>query len=224
MTKQVEEQSKWGRVADELEAEDLKLQSYDKTLLELLGNLDDKAVLDYGAGPGVLALTLSKLGANVKVYDLSEEMQTLAGEKIGNENVYKTHSQIPNSCFDYVICNLVMCIVEEQEVANISRNIKAALKNDGTAYVGFCNPKIFDVPESALDFRDQNGNSYDDNHIYWKTKKEGGYRIVEMHRPIEWYKDVFKKAGLEVANVHFTPEYELNDKKIQDFVIFELSN
>ena len=224
MTKQVEEQSKWGRVADELEAEDLKLQSYDRTLLDLIDNPNDKHVLDYGAGPGVLALTLSKLGANVNAYDVSEEMQTLAGEKIGDENVYTTPSQIPNSGFDHIICNLVMCIVEEQEVANISRNIKAALKNDGTAYVGFCNPKIFDVYESALDFRDQSDNSYDNNHVYWKTKKEGGYRIVEMHRPIEWYKDVFKKAGLEIADVQFTQEYELNDKEIQDFVIFELSN
>ena len=55
-----------------------------------------------------------------------------------------------------------------------------------------------------------------------KTKKEGGYQIVENHRPIEWYERAYKEAGLELADTIFTPEYELGGRQIEDFIIFAL--
>ncbi len=222
-TKLVADQKEWGVVSKELEAENLKLASYDHTLIPLLGDVRGKEVLDYGAGPGVFALAIQKLGGNVKVWDISPEMIDKAGQKIGMENVYASFEEIPKDYFDFVICNLVVCIVPEQEVRNIAVNMKAVLKEGGIAYVGFCNPKIFDVPESNLDFRFQTGDAYDKNHDYKKVKKEGGYEIIETHRPIEWYEDVFKEAGLTVEDKILTPEYELKGYTINDFIIFKLS-
>ncbi len=221
--KLVKNQKQWGAVSAELEEESLKLQSYDHTLIPLLGDIKGKRILDYGAGPGILASVLAKQGAEVKVYDVCEKMRALAGQKIGAENVYELAEQIPEGRFDTVICNLVLCIVPEEEVANIARNIGRFLREDGVAYIGFCNPRIFDVPESQLDTRLQTGNRYEENHVYKKIKKEGNYEILELHRPIEWYVQEYKKAGLEVAEVLFTPEYELDSRKIQDFVLFKLA-
>mgnify|MGYP001033257994 CR=1 FL=1 len=59
--------------------------------------------------------------------------------------------------------------------------------------------------------------------MYMKTKKEGEYQIIEMHRPIEWYEKVFSEVGLNVKDKHFTPAYELKGKTIEDFVILELT-
>lgn len=221
--KQIDNQHDWQRVAAELESEKLKLASYDKTLLERLGNVQGKKILDYGCGPGVLASALQRLGANVEVFDISPEMRRLCGEKIGEENVYRNDFQIPDDNFDHVICNLVMCIVSDYEAAQIARNIRLALQPDGKAYVGFCNPEIFDVPESALDLRFPTGHRYEENHSYKKLKKEGNYEITEIHRPLNWYENIFRVSGFENIERLFTPSYEMNGRQINDFCIFELS-
>ncbi len=221
MTKIISRHSEWGEVARDLEAEKLKLASYDGPLLDRLGNVTDKKILDYGCGPGVLALALKKLGADVRVFDISKDMLRLAGKKIGHEKVYETAKKIPGSGFDFVVCNLVLCINPDEEIRRIAGNIKNELKQGGRTYIGFCNPLIFDVPESKLDIRFFTGNKYGENHRYRKMKKEGWYEIVEDHRPIEWYLKIFKEAGLTYLNTIFTSEYEFNGRKINDFVILE---
>ncbi len=79
MEKMVAKPKEWNMVVGELEAENLKLASYDKTLIPLLGNIHGKKILDYGAGPGVLALVLQRMGAEVKEYDISTEMNEKSG-------------------------------------------------------------------------------------------------------------------------------------------------
>ena len=220
--KLISKETEWARVSKELEAEKIKLAYYDNTLIPLLGNLKGKKVLDYGGGPGILATALKKLGAQVKEYDISPDMRKQAGDKIGVGNIYENINKIPKKYFDFVICNLVLCIVSETEVKRILTNIKNVLKKEGLAYIGFCNPLIYDVPESRIDFRKQTGEDYNKNHNYQKVKKEGGYRIVEIHRPIEWYESVYRKAGLKLTDIIFTPEYELKGRIIKDFAIFKL--
>ncbi len=219
----VESQTQWRIVSKELEAENIKIKSYDNTIISAIGDIKNKRILDYGCGPGVLASVLKRLGADVKVFDISEEMRRLCAQKIGAENVYSKINEIPKNSFDVIVCNLVLCIVDEKEVENISRNIKTLLKATGTAYVGFCNPKIFNVPESVLDFRFQTGSEYEENHTYKKLKKEGNYEILELHRPIEWYQKIFQKVGLRLLKTTFTPEYKFDGRKINDFVILEFA-
>ncbi|MDD9953328.1 MAG: methyltransferase domain-containing protein [Candidatus Woesearchaeota archaeon] len=222
MPKEIANHSQWGRVAAELAAEDLKLASYDRPLLELLGDVSGRRMLDYGAGPGVLATALRRGGAQVRTHDISPEMNRLAGEQIGHENVYHTPDEIPQQYFDDVICNLVLCIIPDEDVPVVVQQLRRVTREEGTIYNGFCNPMIFDVPESQIDFRKQTGHTYCENHQYAKTKKEGGYEILEEHRPLEWYQRMFQDGGLTVRAQHFTPQYTLHKKNIQDFVIFEL--
>jgi 2-polyprenyl-3-methyl-5-hydroxy-6-metoxy-1,4-benzoquinol methylase len=222
MKKLVSKQTQWSSVAKELKAEKIKLAYYDNTLIPLLRNLKEKKVLDYGAGPGILATALQKLSADVKVYDISEDMRKQAGKRIGKENVYDQVRKIPKNHFDYIICNLVLCIVPEREVKKIVKRIRNLLNDNGKTYIGFCNPIIFNVPESRIDFRTQTGHKYEENHRYKKIKKEGNYEIIEDHRPIKWYEKIYKNAGLKLIKKHFTPEYTFRGRKIKDFVIFEL--
>ncbi len=222
MVKLISQQTQWSNVARELEKENLKLKSYDTTMFRIFGNVTGKKILDYGAGPGVLALALKKLGAKVKTFDISTEMNELCSAKIGRNNVYLRARDIPSGIFDIIICNLVLCIVEEDEVSNIMQNISKELSITGRAYVGFCNPRIFNIPESNLDLRERTKHTYEENHEYKKIKKEGNYEIIEIHRPIEWYEKIYKEAGLELVKLHFTLKYILNGREIEDFVIFEL--
>lgn len=219
----VSSQKQWGKVMKELESEKIKLAYYDDTLIPLLGDLKGRKVLDYGGGPAVLSTAVKARGAESRLFDISPEMRARASERIGRENIYKNITDISDNYFDYIICNLVLCIVPEKEVVHIVDNIHAKLKKGGFAYIGFCNPLIFDVPESKIDFRMQTKHAYEENHNYKKIKKEGNYEIVESHRPIEWYISIFKNSGLHLADTIFTPEYELKGRKIKDFVILKLS-
>ena len=187
-------------------------------------NIKNKTILDYGCGPGILASALRKGGGSTWAYDISPEMRNLTALKIGNENVHSTVFDIHNSFYDVIICNLVMCIVDENEVLHISRNIQAALKDSSSrAFIGFCNPHLLTISETQLDLRPEPTCNYNQNHSYLKTKKEGCYQIIENHRPVEWYEKVFVKANLHVVKRHFTPKYELKGNEIQDFIIFELA-
>lgn len=221
-SKLIADQDRWAEVSKELQAEKIKLAFYDNTIIPLLGDLNGKKVLDYGGGPAVLLSALKKLGAEVKEYDISEDMRKQAAERIGTENIYDTVTDIPHDYFDFIICNLVLCIVEENEVERIILRIKESLGKTGIGYVGFCNPKLLNIPETNLDFRPTPKHKYEENHSYMKTKKEGGYQIIENHRPIEWYATVFKRAGLTIEEIIFTPSYELKGVKIEDFIIFKL--
>jgi 2-polyprenyl-3-methyl-5-hydroxy-6-metoxy-1,4-benzoquinol methylase len=218
----VNKSTEWDLVLKELENENIKLMSYDKTLLEQM-DWNEKKVLDYGAGPGVLAEVMKKQGAEVKVYDTSFEMRQRSGQRIGRENIYDSIADIPKNHFDVIVCNLVLCIVPEDEAQNIISNIRMMLKSGGTAFMGFCNPKIYNVPESNLDFRYFSAHPYESNHCYRKIKKEGLYEILEHHRPIDWYAKLVYSSGLVLLDIVLTPEYEIRRNKINDFIILKLT-
>ncbi|MBI5530778.1 MAG: class I SAM-dependent methyltransferase [Candidatus Doudnabacteria bacterium] len=222
MVKSIDFQNQWHQVAGELEKENIKLMSYDQTLIEQVETWQGKKVLDYGAGPGVLAVTLQRLGADVKAYDISLEMRSKLEQRVGYGNVYSSATELPKNYFDIIICNLVLCIVSEEEVENIMSNIRICLKPGGVAFIGFCNPKIHNVAESQLDFRFFSGRHYQENHTYKKIKKEGLYEIVETHRPVDWYSKVFQGCGLILLDIILTPEYKIRDQRINDFTIFKL--
>ena len=213
----------WHEVYEELENEEVKLSVYDKFIINLMKNVDGKTVLDYGCGPGMIGDELEKLNANVDVYDSNERILKIARKRILDKNIKYNTSDIHENIYDFVLCNLVLCIVEDEQVFEISQTIYNALKKNGIALIGFCNPKIFNIHETKLDKRHLTGEKYKQNHEYLKEKKEGGYFIYEKHRPIEWYSNIFKKAGFGTAKKVFTKPYEWKGKQINDFVIFKLT-
>jgi len=220
--KHIQQQDQWGEASSELSSEVIKLASYDRLLLKKLGDLVGVKILDYGCGPGVLLKELNLKGANAYGFDVSEKLIIEARKQLSSSRLFTTLDFKNN--FDVIICNLVLCIVDETEVEKIMNNVSKLLKPNGRVYVGFCNPKIFNIEESQLDFREKTNCTYCDNHEYTKTKKEGGYTIIEKHRPIEWYRNVYKKAGFKIAHEHYTEKYRCNGCEVEDFIIFELTN
>lgn len=218
----IKKQDQWGEASEELSGEVIKLASYDTLLLEVLGDIKEKKILDYGCGPGVLLSELDSRGADAYGFDISEELINKAKEILPPYRLSTDLNFNSKNNFDVVICNLVLCIVEEAEVENILSNIKKLIKPEGFVYIGFCNPKIFNIPESQLDLREHTSCLYEENHEYTKTKKEGGYTIVEKHRPIEWYRDLYENNGFEITNEYYTSKYQINSNEIEDFIIFKI--
>lgn len=221
MKKSIIYQKDWHLVLKELEGEKIKLMSYDNTIISNLIDIKGTRILDYGAGPGILAGVVKKLGAEVKVFEVNDKILDAAAKRIGKENVFKDVKLLPQNYFDSVICNLVLCIVDEKEAKYIMQVISKLLTPDGFAFFGFCNPLIFEIKESHLDFRYPTGAPYEKNHVYKKIKKEGNYEIHEQHRSIGWYETQLIKNGFAVTNILFTPEYDYKGNRINDFVIFK---
>ncbi len=220
--KSVENSNEWSEVTEDLEAEVIKIQTYDWEIFQRLDLCKHKQILDYGSGPGVFAQFLLNNGANVFAYDPNEDLRIPARSKLGDRRVFDSVDDIPDGSFDAILCNLVLCIIDDQEVESVLTNILAKLTSGGEAFIGFCNPKIFRVGESRLDFRFPSGANYHTNHQYEKVKKEGGYKIIEWHRPIQWYETSLEKHGFEIAPMLYTPHYDFKGSTIRDFVIFQV--
>lgn len=222
MFKKVIGQNDWHEVYEELEDEVKKPSVYDSFIISLMGDVNGKIVLDYGCGPGMIGDALEKLNADVDVYDSNERILKIARKRIPEKNIKYNKTDINKNTYDFVLCNLVLCIVEDEEVVEISKIIYDSLKKGGIALIGFCNPKIFKIQDTKLDIR-YSGARYKQNHTYIKEKKEGEYFIYEKHRPIEWYSNVFKKESFGISKKFFTTPYDWKGKQINDFVIFKLT-
>ncbi len=223
MTKIIVEANEWDKVYRELENEVIKTSSYDNTIIHSIGEVSNKSILDYGSGPGMIASVLQKMGAKIDIFDVNKKILEMSSKRISSSNIKYDKNKIQKEHYDFVICNLVVCIVSDENVLNITKDIFNALKpTTGIAYVGFCNPLIYNIPESMLDIRYSGNRGYKENHYYYKEKKEGNYIVPEMHRPIEWYEEIFLKSGLNIQNKIFTEKYNYKSNQINDFIIFHL--
>jgi len=223
MAKIIVEQNEWDKVYKDLENEVVKTSTYDNYIIQLMGDVKNKSILDYGSGPGVIARALLDNGAKVDIYDINNRILKMAQSRISDQNIIYNKNKILDNSYDIVLCNLVVCIVQHEEVLGIAKDIYDVLKPDaGIGYIGFCNPKIFNIHESVLDIRHSGNMKYKENHMYLKEKKEGGYIIPEMHRPIDWYDKIFTSVGLKIQKKYFTPEYTFKSKALNDFIIYKL--
>lgn len=223
MQKQIDTSRAWNKVTSELAAEQLKVASYDSVIFEKVGDPAEARWLDYGSGPGVMASAGQKMGADMFAWDINPTFRETCGERIGEDHVFRTLAEMRGQLFDVITCNLVMCIVSEKEVEAIAKRLSRMIKRDGKVFIGFCNPQIFDVPETQLDIRFPTGDTYFDHHTIPKIKKEGDYKIFDNVRPVSWYHDVFYRSGLEQTGLLTTAPYTMPNihKTIRDFVIFE---
>jgi len=217
----------WGAVSGTLVHEKVKVRVYDDFLFEdvIGGNVEGAQMLDYGPGPAVLASRLQAAGAEVDTFDTDPRMQHICAEKLGTNHVLESIEAIRENSYDIVTCNLVLCINKKEEVHRICRTIRNAMRRSGNVYIGFCNPLLYNIAETQLDLRQPTGDSYRKHHTIRKKKIEvprEEYNLYDLHRPISWYTQSFRKAGLEPIATRFTEENEVKGNRVRDFVIFEL--
>jgi len=105
------------------------------SLLALLPELKDKAVLDLGCGPGVYSEYLLNQGARVTAVDRSPEMVTLVQQKLGDAvNCYEQDlarglPQEADAAYDLAICPLAIHYLED--FTPLFRDVKRTLKPGG---------------------------------------------------------------------------------------------
>ncbi len=112
--------------------------------LELLGNVKDKKILDYGCGSGIYTKILTKKGAKVKGFDISEEMLRIA--KKNNPDIeFKQGSgyNIPfTEKFDIILASLVVHYMKDWN--KMFREMGRVLNKGGIVIFSTGNP-VYEV-------------------------------------------------------------------------------
>lgn len=161
------------------------------TVLDLLGNVKGKKILDLGCGSGIYAKILTKKGAIVKGFDISPEMVKIAKQenpsldlRVGSAN------KIPfDEKFDIVIASLVVHYLSNWD--KMFKEIRRVLKPKGIF--------IFST-----------GNPAETNTDRIKVKgKERKVRVLGDYFKEKWKMGIWKNVrgkDLKVYSYHITFE------------------
>ena len=114
------------------------------SLRETLNDIKFENCLEIGCGTGKNTTWLINKGHKITAVDLSEEMLTIARQRIPNENVQVLKADInenwtfTNEKFDLVVCSLVLEHIEN--IGRIFKLISNHLTENGTFYIGELHP------------------------------------------------------------------------------------
>jgi len=133
----------------------------DPIILEVLGNIKGKRVLDAGCGDGYMCRKLARLGATVTGVEISQKMLEYAIEEQKGNPLSISYQQadcaslfLPTSSFDIVLTNNVIQDVEDYKAA--FKEFNRVLKHGGT-YLHIENHPCFTTPVWGW-VKDEKGN------------------------------------------------------------------
>lgn len=110
-------------------------------ILDLVGDVRGRRVLDIGCGDGDLAVELSKRGAHVVGIDASGSMIEAAKDRATREHIdvklrvaTAQHLPFPPESFDVVVAVAILCFVED--AAPVFREMVRVLRRGGRLAIG----------------------------------------------------------------------------------------
>jgi len=210
-------------------------------ILELIGDMRGKRVLDAGCGGGFYSLWLSERGVKVLGIDGSEEMINIAKEKTSRKMLNAefligdvTDLRIKDGAFDLVLSTLVLMDVKELDKA-ISELVRVT-RNGGDIIISVQHSIL-----SAGDWERESGQKLfrklDDYFIerelkaIWENEKKERIPLKYYHRSLQAYTQPFLERGCVLTHLiepHPHKAYErLNPREYEDtkriphFIIFK---
>ncbi|MBU0527850.1 class I SAM-dependent methyltransferase [Candidatus Micrarchaeota archaeon] len=177
-------------------------------MLEMVGNIKDKKVLDLGCGEGYFSRKVAELGAEVTGIDISAELVKIAKEKEKRKSLgIKYHNLssesldgIKDSSFDLIVSNMVLHNVKNLEAtfAECSR----VLKNNGRLIFVIIHPLVDTMKMASFD-NDLQG-LFVKLRIYGKQctvphRTHWNKGVVLYHRPFQYYFNHLFKSGFSIS-------------------------
>lgn len=197
--------------------DDLELSVLHPELLEMLGEVRDRRIADYGCGEGKLLAELIQKGARISGYDTSDAMIAQSRERLGtNEDLRVIQSgEIPlaDNTLDGVVSNLVlmMCPLLE-DVKKIFREVNRVLKPNGRWIYCVTHPAFSD--REFTTYRNIFGserNYFDNGEPYrFVLKKQDGVDIaaehfIDHHYPLSTYLNLLPLTGFNFKELREVP-------------------
>ncbi|MFH1551660.1 MAG: class I SAM-dependent methyltransferase [bacterium] len=178
----------------------------DPVILELIGNVKNKKILEIGCGNGYLSRLLAQKGAEVIGTDLSQKLLDYAKEKeeinpVGIKYFQRDAANLKglkNNFFDIVIAN--MCLMDIKDADKAVEEANRVLKKNGRFVFSINHPVFF---RQAWVYARRNGKKFFARAILkyktpcalkqtlWST----GIKVMGYRRPIEEYLKYLKNTG-----------------------------
>ena len=200
-------------------------------------NKQYKTIFDYGSGYGKIAVNLQeKLQRKIYAYDNDTNIIKKYKENykkivsFGGNHSYIEKLIIKNKKFDSVLCSLVLChplAPTEKErlkiIDEIMQDLCALSKKH--ILIVICNP-LFNNAVSNMQNRliDKVNFDYGSTHSFYKQVFSSNKQREDIHRPLGFYEELFKRYNLKIKNIIQSGDFVSNRYKISnsDFMIFDL--
>jgi 2-polyprenyl-3-methyl-5-hydroxy-6-metoxy-1,4-benzoquinol methylase len=172
-------------------------------LLELLGNINNRKVLDAGCGDGYLARVLAALGAQVTGIDLSPQLIKMARGKNPDGDIdYRVadlSQPLPDDAghFDAVASYLVLNDVRDYR--GFVATLAAVLRPGGQLVLAINNPYGAVIRKHVADYFDSGAVSP------YLGLWGAGIKAYYYHRTLADYLDAFLAAGLRLTKLADIP-------------------
>ena len=190
------------------------------SLMNLIGNLSGKKVVDVACGEGWLTRELRKAGASEVVgVDISQEMIALAlaqetKEPLGIE--YRLEdARVPRSSeqFDLCVSNWLLVYAHNcEELGVMCRGLAQRTKPGGRFVTLTVNPELYLMRSHPPDFRKYGvearlpASAYEGAPLVWTIYlDDSSFEIENYYHPFEAYESALRDAGFrDVAFHHMT--------------------
>jgi uncharacterized protein (TIGR00725 family) len=170
-----------------------KERIHDPLVLSLAQTLKPASVLDYGAGKCKIVNALPS--PEKAAFDI--DLPTLKASA-GKDVRIVEDIDLERREYDLVLCNLVLCAVDEAWCKKIVTNIRRLLKDGGRALVSVCDPFFDDVERTETH---QSGRSlpYVERAPFLKKTAYG--EREDWHRSFAFYENLFRRNGFMIESV-----------------------
>lgn len=171
-------------------------------VLDLLGDVRGRRVLDAGCGAGPMMVALRERGAEVTGLDASPAMVALARERLGAEgNVLVADLAqplpLPDQAFDDVVSSLVLHYL--QDWSGPLAELRRVLRPGGRLVVVVNHPVIRPVVYPDEDYFEV--SSYTEDYTF---DGQTAY-LTFWHRPLHVMSDEFTRAGFRISTISEPP-------------------
>jgi 2-polyprenyl-3-methyl-5-hydroxy-6-metoxy-1,4-benzoquinol methylase len=178
-------------VSDDVRQRFLHPAVYDAVSLDV-GN--HRNCLDYGCGPGDLAVRLAEQFTHLTLVDIAPDAIEESSRKIGTRGVVRDPPSFDatEEGFDAIIFSMVLTTIEDDnEVQLLLGKLGARLADGGRLIVATTHP--------CFTFRALSQVSYSSSGAPYRILIEPGLEITEYHRPLDRILDLFAGAGLRIV-------------------------
>jgi SAM-dependent methyltransferase len=179
-------------------------------LLDLLGDVAGRAVLDAGCGEGFLARILAVRGARVTGVDLSPRLIALARERDPQGaityRVADLSQPVPDLAGHFDAIGSYLALNDVADHRGFAATLAALVKPDGRAVIALNNPYSAVVRGHIADYFNS-----DTRGVYGGMTAALGGEVGYYHRTLGDYLDAFLAAGWRLAKLVDVPASPRDD-------------
>lgn len=183
-------------------------------MLELIGDVSGKEILDLGCGEGGYSRELSKKGADVVSVDCSEVLIEYARNQARLSNFNIQHHirnsndlyGIENEIFDIVLCS--MMLMDCEDLDGTIKEVVRVLKPSGKLFVSVLHPCFNGNHEEGIGRQGKgiNREVVVKNYFHpikWEAPlPQGSNKVIWRPRTLEDYVKTFVKHGLTIIDLN----------------------